>query len=139
MKLNEVPQDRGIIDDDKIHEVCYAVDDQGTYTTAQSSGWDPKNVANDQAWEIIEENVNQVISKIKAGKRSPLAYHMAFNQMNIGLLADYVELSRLFVWWHLKPAGFRRLNMDMLKRYANVFSIEIDELKTVPDRFKKKK
>lgn len=136
MKIKEVPQDRGIIDGD-IHEVCYAVEDDGSYTMAQSAGWDPKNVANEQAWGIIEENTNQVILNIKSGKLSPLAFHMASNQMNIGLLADYAGFSRLRVWWHLKPAGYRRLKPETRGRYARIFGIHADDLNAVPEHYKK--
>lgn len=133
MKISDVPQDKGMIDNDKLREICYAVNSDGRYVLAQSAGWEPKNIANDQAWNLIRESVSDTISKIKAGELSPLAYHMAKNQMNISLLAKYARCSRLRVWYHLKPAGFRRLTPDMLKRYADVFNVEVDALQRVPD------
>jgi hypothetical protein len=132
MKINEVPQDQGMMSDDR-REVCYAVDDQGRYTLVASHGWEPKNVANDQAWEQIRERVSVVIGQVKAGKRSPLAYHMAHHQMSVGLLARYVRLSRLRVWRHLRPQGFRRLTPEQRRRYAEIFAIEPDVLDHVPD------
>ena len=56
MKIDQVPQDQGMIDGDR-HEVCYAVNKQGRYVLVQSAGWEPKNVVNDQAWELIKEKV----------------------------------------------------------------------------------
>jgi len=53
MKIKEVPQERGTISDN-FHEVCYAVDDDGHYVLTDSAGWEPKNIANNQAWEVIE-------------------------------------------------------------------------------------
>ncbi len=133
MKVTEVPQDRGMIGG-QIKEVCYALDDKGRYTLAGSAGWEPKNVANDQAWALIKEAVEETLAKIEAGKLSPLAYHMARNQMTVGLLADYVGFNRLKVWWHLKPAGFRRMASHTRKRYAQALNLDLNALATVPDQ-----
>ncbi len=131
MKVNEVPQNKGMITDD-LREICYAVDENGSYILAQSAGWEPKNIANDQAWTLIEEEVSQTVKKIKAGKLSPLAFHMAKNQMNLSLLSKYVGFSRLRVKLHLKPSVFRKLKPSVLKRYGRVFEIEVEELLKVP-------
>ncbi|MEJ2638797.1 MAG: hypothetical protein P8010_04405 [Desulfosarcinaceae bacterium] len=132
MKIEEVPQDQGMMSDER-REVCYAVDDQGRYTLVPSHGWEPKNVANDQAWEQVRMRVRAVIALIRAGKRSPLAYHMAHHQMSPGLLARYVRLSRLRVWQHLRPRGYNRLTPALRRRYAEIFAIEPDALDRVPE------
>ena len=131
MKIDEVPQNKGMITDD-IREICYAVDENGRYILAQSAGWEPKNIANDQAWTLIEEEVSQTVKKIKAGKLSPLAFHMAKNQMNVSLLSKYVGFNRLRVRRHLKASIFRRLKPSILKKYAGVFEIEVEELLRTP-------
>jgi hypothetical protein len=133
MKIEEVPQDQGMMSDER-REVCYAVDDRGRYTLVPSHGWDPKNVANDQAWAQIRQRVSAVIDLVKAGKRSPLAYHMAHHQMSLGLLARYASLSRLRVWQHLRPRGYGRLTPELRGRYAKIFAIDSAELDTVPDQ-----
>ena len=132
MKISDVPQDRGMIDQENTAEVCYAVDPEGRYVLAPSIGWEPKNIVNDQAWGVIHRDVADAISKIKSGKLSPLAYHMAKNQMSPGLLAKYARCTRLSVRRHLKPSGFSALSVDMLKRYADIFEITIEALGTVP-------
>lgn len=132
MKLKDVPQDPGMIDGDR-REVCYAVDQDGRYVLAQSTGWKPKNVANDQAWDLVREKLNATAARIRAGKQSPLAYHMVRNQMSIGLLARYVRYSRVRVWWHLRPKVFDRSAPEVLKPYADLFDLTLAELKKVPD------
>lgn len=132
MKIKEVPQDQGMMNDGR-HEVCYAVDDQGRYNLVASAGWDPKNVANDQAWGQIHAHVRRVLDQIRAGKRSPLAYHMAHHQMSLGLLARYARIGRLRVWLHLRPRGYRGLTPELRRRYAEIFAIEAAELDRVPD------
>ncbi|MDF1592952.1 MAG: hypothetical protein P1P89_15655 [Desulfobacterales bacterium] len=131
MKVNEVPQERGIMPED-LHEVCYAVDEGGNYVLAESVGWEPKNVANDQAWEVIHAQVADALEKIHAGRQSPLAFHMAINQMNISLLAKYVRMNRWRVKRHLKPDVFKGLKPDMFRRYAEVFGITVEQLMKVP-------
>jgi len=132
MKLNEVPQDRGMITG-QTREICYAVDKNGRYVLVPSAGWEPKNLANDQAWTLIKAEIDAALLKVKNGKRSPLAFHMANNQMTPGLLAKYAHCSRWRVWLHLRPRGFARLTPRMLQRYAEVFDIDVTTLKTVPD------
>jgi len=130
MKKKEVPQDSGILD--RWHEICYAVDDNGKYILSPSSGWEPANIANQQAWELIKEQVQDALRKIEAGELSPLAYHMARHQMDEKLLAKYVGFPRWRVRRHLRPSIFKRLKKSVLERYAKIFSISLEELETVP-------
>jgi hypothetical protein len=122
-----------MIDEDRLKEVCYAVDEDGSFVLAESAGWEPKNIANDQAWDLIHEQVKETLKKIESGKLSPLAYHMVRNQMGPGLLAKYAGFNRLRVWCHLKPAGFKRLKPEQLKRYARIFGIDVAALAKVPE------
>jgi len=131
MKVSEVPQERGIMPED-FHEVCYAVDEGGNYVLAESAGWEPKNVANSQAWEIIQAEVADALGNVHTGQRSPLAFHMAINQMNISLLSKYVRMNRWRVNRHLKQDVFKRLKPNILKQYADVFGITVEQLLKVP-------
>jgi hypothetical protein len=133
MKITDVPQDRGMIDDDR-REICYAVGDDGRYVLAESAGWEPKNIANDQAWGLIREQIVATLRKIEAGKLSPLAFHMANHQMTVGLLAKYARINRWRVKRHLKPRVFKRLKPSVLKRYADVFEIDVAQLCKTPKR-----
>ena len=65
MKISDVPQDRGMITDDR-REICYAVDEKGNYVLAESAGWEPKNVANSQAWDIIRDQARETLKNIEA-------------------------------------------------------------------------
>lgn len=126
MKIKDVPQDPGIIEDYG-HELCYAVDKQGEYNLVPSVGWDPKNIANGQAWQVIEDNVCQAVEGIRNGWLSPLAYYMAKHQMDVGLLANYMGLYRWQVKRHLKPRVFKGLKDKILDRYAALFDITSSE------------
>ncbi len=131
MYQEDVPQDDDM--NAGVPEIVYAVDKDGRYVTVQSVGWRPKNIANSQAWEIIEEDVIAEIQLIKAGKRSPLAYHMAKNLMDAGLMSSYAGLPRWRVKRHLKSKIFKRLAPEILQRYADIFGVSVEQLHQVPD------
>jgi hypothetical protein len=130
MLKKNVSQDSGILD--RWHEISYAIDDDGRYVLAPSVGWEPANIANKQAWELISKQLDDVIKRIQAQDLSPLAYYMVKNQMDINLLAKYVRLSRWRVRRHLKPAVFRRLKTSILERYAKIFNVSAGQLFDVP-------
>lgn len=129
MRKSDVPQDIGPKD---VEEIAYALDESGRYVKVQSIGWMPKNVANEQAWEVIEGELDEQLRLIRAGKRSPLAYHMTKNLMTVGLLASYMNLPRWRIKRHLKPGPFGKLPVDILQRYADLFEISVPQLKETP-------
>lgn len=134
MKVEEVPQDKGMIGDHG-HEICYAVGDNGQYTLSPSLGWEAKNVVNDQAWAVIAEETRQMHQLVQSGQLSPIAYYQAKHQMDIGLLACYVDMAKWRVKRHRRPEIFRRLPERILQRYATVFGVSPAELKTIPEIF----
>lgn len=131
MRKEDVPQQHGLNNGCK--EVSYAVDESGQYILTQSTGWDVKTIALQQAWEEINEQLLAVLDSIKAGEKSPLAYHMVKNQMDPALLAQYSGVSRWQVKRHLKPRVFNKLSAAALSPYLNLFDLTIEQLKRVPD------
>ena len=130
MHKNEVPQDEALFNG--MSEVCYAVDESGRYVLAESAGWEPANIANLQAWEVIHAEVAAVQAKVRAGEASPLAYHMARHQMDAGMLASYAGLFGWQVRRHMKPGPFAKLNTSQLERYAKILKPTVEDLCRVP-------
>ncbi len=130
MRRNDVPQDKCLFGEKT--ELCYAVDEHGRYVLVQSAGWEPANIANDEAWKSIVSEIESVAAKVSAGKLSPLAWHMARNQMDPGLLADYAGLCRWQVRRHMKPGPFRRMGRALVDRYAAVFRVTAEDFLAVP-------
>jgi len=130
MRQQDVPQDDGL--NQGMRELTYAVDETGRYVGVPSAGWEPKNVANAQAWEVISRDIRDQARLVRDGRRSPLAYHMARHMMSVGLTADYVRIARWRVKRHLKPAVFARLKPEVLQRYADLFGLSIAELQHIP-------
>ncbi|WP_321366852.1 hypothetical protein [uncultured Desulfuromusa sp.] len=131
MKKEDVPQEFGL--NAGCQEVNYAVDAEGRYTLEQSTGWEVKTIALQQAWDAIADQLRQVLVDIDAGKKSSLAYYMVKNQMDTALLAQYSGVSRWRVKRHLKPAIFNKLAADKLAPYAELFGVNVDQLRTVPN------
>ncbi len=129
MKKKEVPQDKSNLESANFRELCYAVDEDGKYTTANSSGWEPKTVALNNAIEEINERIEDAKNRVQKGETSPIEYYMELHKMDVGILASYVGLWQWRVKRHFKPAVFKKLNNKTLQKYADVFEISVDKLK----------
>lgn len=131
MKKEEVPQDGDNLHEGTFRQIFYAVDNSGSYVQVSSVGWEPENVALDQAWEEVNKKVEQARHRVLAGEVSPIAYYMEKNLMNIPLLASYVGKFQWQVKRHLKPSVFNKLSDLMLQRYATAFKVSIADLKHI--------
>jgi hypothetical protein len=112
----------------RIRDLCYAVDKDGHYISTLSMGWKPKNEAIRLAWEQIYEHVEEKRQQVLAGKLSPIAFYMELNIMNPAMLASYTGISRWKVKRHLKMKHFKKLEPDILSRYAEALNIAPAEL-----------
>jgi hypothetical protein len=130
MDVNEVPQDSlEYKDRDKLKKLVYAVGKDGKYTGVGSAGWEAENVATKQAWDAIEEELAETEKKVIAGELSPIPYFMQKKLMDLPLLASYVGKWQWQVKRHFKPSQFQKLSEDILRKYADIFGISIQELK----------
>ena len=129
MEKKEVPQDKSNLSDLEAKELCYAVNEDGIYTTVLSSGWDPKTIALDNAMNDIKERTTAAKRKMEAGEWSPIPYFMELNKMDLPILASYVSMFKWRVKRHFKPKVFRSLSDKILQRYADAFNISLEELK----------
>ncbi|KAA2240432.1 hypothetical protein F0L74_30230 [Chitinophaga agrisoli] len=131
MKQNEVPQDGNNLHDGTFKQLFYAVDDAGKYTPVSSVGWEPENVAMEQAWEEVHARVEKARQRVLAGELSPVGYYMEKNLMDLTLLASYVGKFQWQVKRHMNPRVFNRLSDNMLHKYAAAFKITIQDLKHI--------
>lgn len=133
MKKGEVPQDKSNLESANFKELCYATDSEGNYITAQSTGWDPKTIALDNAIQEIKERVENAKQKVLANQTSPIEYYMELNKMDPSILSSYVGLWTWRVKRHFKPSVFQKLSNKTIEKYAEVFEISIKELKKIKD------
>lgn len=128
MKKEELPQDPSALVG-VTRDVCYVKDKDGKYTTDLSIGWDVKKQALDNAWEDINEKVNEAAASVKKGERSPIYYFMEKNLMDVALLANYTGFWKFNIKRHFKPSVFNSLSNEKLEKYAKAFNISVEELK----------
>ena len=128
MKKEEVPQDQSNLSKSSIKELIYATDENGNYTTALSSGWEPKTIALSNSIDEINERIAFAKQQVARGEVSPIVYFMEWNKMDIGILSSYVGMWKWRVKRHFKPNVFNSLNDKILQKYADAFAISITEL-----------
>lgn len=128
MKSKDVPQDDADMMRGIFREPVYSLDENGNYTTVKSVGWNPKNEVMQEAWDVVNEKIEDVKQKVIVGKLSPIAYYIEKNLMDVSLLANYMGLWRWTVKKHLKPKNFKKLSDEVLEKYAKVFDITKEEL-----------
>lgn len=128
MKLDEVPQDTEGSSYAGHQKLLYAVDEQGRYQEAQSTGWDAESYATEQALVELEKHKQQAFARWQAGQASVLAYLMYHYRMDELALAQCTGLWRWRIRRHFKPQVFQRLPERILARYADAFSLSMQQL-----------
>lgn len=129
MKKEEVPQDEGNLSKSKMKELMYATDEKGNYTTALSSGWEPKTIALSNSIAEINERIAWAKSQVKNGAASPIVYFMELHKMDLIILASYTGMWKWRVKRHFKPKVFSKLKNSVLQKYADTFDLSISELR----------
>lgn len=130
MKKEDIPQDDGALNK-LTKEIVYAVDSSGNYTTVLSTGWEIKATALDVAWKDIEQRIEIARQKVLNNEASPILFFIELRLMDIGIVSAYTGFWKFTIKQHLKPAVFRKLADNKLRKYAEAFNISIEELKTM--------
>ena len=128
MKQDQVPQDERNLNEGKLAKLYYATDEQGHYKKVNSIGWEPETVAMEQAWEVVNAEVEEARKKVLAGKASPILFFLKKNIMNVPMVADYIGTMSFIVRLHMRPFFFARLSRKTLEKYAYTFRISVEEL-----------
>jgi hypothetical protein len=130
MKKEEIPQDLGALG--KITgEIVYAVDESGQYTTSLSNGWEVKSSALEVAWKDVEERIAAAKQKVNNKEASPILFFMELRVMDIPIVAAYTGLWKWQVKKHMKYSAFQKLSGSRLAKYAALFEVSVDNLKTM--------
>jgi hypothetical protein len=130
MKANEIPQDPSALGR-FTKEVCYAVDDKGNYVTQLSTGWEVKASALGITWEDIEKRVEDEKQKVLNGESSPISYFIVLRLMDLEIVSAYTGFWKWTIKRHLKPKNFKNLSDKTLQKYAELFEVSIEGLKTM--------
>lgn len=131
MNKSDVPQDDSFLDGHR--KAAYAVDEQGRYVVVPSKGYAAEVAATSVALHAQDLAVQRAWEQVKRGEVSPLAYHFAVRQWPLGLAAAHVGLSRVRVWWHLKPRAFLGLSAELKRRYCEALAVTEAQLGSIPE------
>src|SRR5688572_9133288 len=136
MNKEQVPQDEENLNEGKLAKLYYATDEKGHYVKVNSIGWEPETVAMQQAWDVVNNEVEDARERVIKGKASPVLYYLKKNIMTPGLVASYIGTLSLIVNLHCRPFFFKRLSKKTLEKYAYTFRISVAELTDI-ERLKK--
>lgn len=127
MKVNEVPQDniRTLAGEKKL---LYALDEDGRYTGATTTGWEVEETVLIDALEDYDRKAEEARQRVLKKQSSPIEYFMYMRRMDLTTLAQAMGLFRWQVKRHLKPGVFRRLDPAFLQQYADLFRVPLPAL-----------
>ena len=132
MKASQVPADEGFFE--RFRRGAYAVGEDGQYRLVPTPGWSAETTATAAALEEQDRIIAAAFADVCAGRRSPLAYHMARRMLTPKVLAAYAGVWSLRTRWHLRPSGFARLPLWLARRYAQCLQVGLDELVKLPEK-----
>lgn len=130
MKKEEIPQDKDAYRGrDQLQKLMYYTDEDGSYKTTGSVGWESEIEATKLAWSEIEAKLAITKQLVSDRTLSPLAYYIESERMTVSLVASYIGKWQWQVKRHFKPSVFDKLPESVLQRYADVLQISIEKLK----------
>ena len=71
---------------------------------------------------------NDLKEQLDKGEISPVYYYMIMLELGEGDLASRVGISRRKLKKHFKMEAFEKINLRMLKAYANVFDVPVSNM-----------
>ena len=127
MKLREVPKDDANVMEGKTSFIQYAVDDEGNYVQEKSPGFQPQNVALEQAWDEVNERRTEALNMVIEGSKSPIFFFMHREIMDEKILSEYVGMAKWRVKRHMKPSVFKKLKQEQILKYLELFKLDNED------------
>ena len=135
MKVEDCPQDLKFTEGTPVRHPIYAVDSEGKYQMVNSVGWEAKNEAIQFELDVIQEECDEILERVKKGETTLLEYYAVKNLMTVELLAHYSGIPKRKVRKHMSdPEAFASLDDKTLGAYAEALRMTVEELKTIPEK-----
>jgi len=132
MKSHDVPQDQTPFFAGQ-KKAVYALDENGDYLLVATSGWAVEETVTRQALDELARQRQEALLAHRAGRLSPLPYHMYDKKMDVATLARECGFWQWRVRRHFKPGVFKKLSSKILATYAEVFGLTMAELRNIDD------
>lgn len=130
MKKDQTPQDNASTYAGN-KKLLYAVDDNGQYDPITSTGWEVEELVTTMAVNELVELTEAAKEEVLAGQKSPLLYWMYKSRLDVMALSQATGLFQWRIKRHFKPKVFAKLKEPILQRYADIFGISIDQIRTI--------
>jgi hypothetical protein len=132
MDIKSVPQDDSSTYA-SMKKAIYACDGEGKFTSVASTGWEVEEIATKMALDDIDESIKDAYKEGKAGKKSPLYYHMYAARMDLLVLAQSTGFFQWSIKRDFKPKVFEKLSQKRVLEYCDVLGITPKEIKILPE------
>lgn len=131
MEIGEVPQEGNRTMEGR-RRAMYARDADGRIVIVPSLGGEVDETVTLQALDLIREMTEAARARVEAGESSPLEYWMCAQRLDLPQLSQVTGFWQWRIRRHFKPRHFARLSTDILKRYADVMGITVEQLRKLP-------
>jgi hypothetical protein len=117
----------GYIDCPEQQVILYVEKEDGKYGPIQTGSYITRNFLDDYELKRkhLEENLR---NQIQEKEVSPIYYYMVLEDLTISELAARVKLRKAKVKKHLEYGSFSSIKSEILKQYADVFNVSVDDL-----------
>jgi hypothetical protein len=117
----------GYVDCPQQQVIIYVEKEDGKYGPIQTGSYLTSNYLDD--YELKRKNLEESLrTKIKTMEISPIYYYMVLEDLTISELASRVRMRKGKVKKHLQHEYFKLIDNEMLKQYADVFNVSVDDL-----------
>ena len=134
MKKEDVPQDAENSTYGGVRKLIYAQDESGHYVGVKSSGWDVEASATQSALTLIHEQCEDALARGRERLTSPLEYYMYYRRMDLALLSQTTGMFKWRIRRHFRPEKYEKLGNKVLGRYSEALGLDIEQLKTLPEK-----
>jgi hypothetical protein len=127
MRQDEVPQDQN-----STHvgtrKLLYAVNEKGEYVPTGSLGWEAEAYATRLAVTELQAQAEAALQEWQQGQSSPLKWLMYQSRLDVAGLSQATGFWQWRIRRHFRFSVFTRLPVRLLKRYAEVLGVDVEQL-----------
>ena len=117
----------GYVDCPEQQVILYVEKEDGKYGPIQTGSYITSKYLDD--YELKRKNLEDSLrKKIQNREASPVYFYMVLEDLTISELASRIRIRKAKVKKHLRHEYFNRIGNEMLKQYADVFNVSLNDL-----------
>lgn len=107
--------------------ILYVEKEDGSYGRIETASYLSSNFLDDY-YDKLKKWDTELREKLEKGEVSPVYYYMIMLQFGEGDLSSRVGVSKRKLKQHFKMGAFEKINLKLLKRYADVFDVPVSSM-----------